>query len=76
MARPTSTFRCTECGWSTVKWVGRCSECQQWGSVVDVAEATGIVRAVQAVKLGEARTAKPIDQVETTSAAHRPSGIG
>ena len=59
MARPTSTFRCTECGWSTVKWVGRCGECQQWGTVVDVAETTGIVRAVQAVQLGAARTARP-----------------
>lgn len=76
MARPTSTFRCTECGWSTVKWVGRCSECQQWGTVVDVAEATGIVRAVQAVQLSEARRARPIIEVETTDAAHRPSGIG
>ena len=76
MARPTSAFRCTECGWSTVKWVGRCSECQQWGTVVDVAEATGIVRAVQAVQLGEARTARSIVDVQTEDAAHRPSGIG
>ncbi|HEY1104785.1 MAG TPA: DNA repair protein RadA, partial [Agromyces sp.] len=76
MARPTSSFRCTECGWTTVKWVGRCVECQQWGTVVDVAEPTGIVRAVQAVQLGEARTARPIVEVETTDAAHRPSGIG
>ncbi|NKY08137.1 DNA repair protein RadA, partial [Cellulomonas hominis] len=30
-ARPA--FRCTECGWTTSKWVGRCGECQTWGSV-------------------------------------------
>ncbi|MBZ9934339.1 hypothetical protein LB570_30135 [Mesorhizobium sp. BR1-1-5] len=23
-------YRCTECGWTTVKWVGRCGECQSW----------------------------------------------
>lgn len=28
-----STFACTECGWHTVKWVGRCAECHTWGSV-------------------------------------------
>ena len=24
-------YRCAECGWTTVKWVGRCGECQAWG---------------------------------------------
>ena len=32
-ARPA--FRCTECGWTAGKWVGRCGECQAWGSVVE-----------------------------------------
>src|SRR5689334_2072379 len=76
MARPTSAFRCTECGWSTVKWVGRCAECQQWGTVVDAAEQTGIVRSVQAVTPTAARAARPIAEVEAEHTAHRPSGIG
>ncbi|MFT4188599.1 MAG: DNA repair protein RadA, partial [Aeromicrobium sp.] len=33
-SRPT--YRCAECGWTTSKWVGRCGECQAWGTV-DVA---------------------------------------
>ena len=24
-------YRCSECGWTTIKWVGRCGECQAWG---------------------------------------------
>ena len=28
-------FRCTECGWTATKWVGRCGECQEWGTVVE-----------------------------------------
>src|SRR4029453_16260167 len=77
MARPTSTFRCTECGWSTIKWVGRCAECQQWGTVVDAAEQTGLVRSLQAVVPSAARAARPIGQVAVEdTAAHRPSGIG
>ena len=39
MSRPTtrtrSSYRCTECGWQTTKWVGRCGECQAWGSVAE-----------------------------------------
>ena len=26
---------CTECGWTSVRWVGRCGECQTWGSVAE-----------------------------------------
>ena len=40
--RPTAApYRCTECGWTTLKWVGRCGECQQWGTVVEASEPTG-----------------------------------
>ncbi|HVN11382.1 MAG TPA: hypothetical protein VMT69_04770, partial [Kineosporiaceae bacterium] len=31
-----SGYRCTECGWTAQKWVGRCGECQAWGSVEEV----------------------------------------
>jgi DNA repair protein RadA/Sms len=30
-------FRCSECGWTSQKWVGRCGECQAWGCVEEVA---------------------------------------
>ena len=36
-AAPKDPFRCVECGWSSTKWVGRCGECQAWGSVEEVA---------------------------------------
>jgi DNA repair protein RadA/Sms len=76
MARPSSSYRCTECGWTTAKWAGRCAECQQWGSVVESAERTGIVKRVQPVALGQARAARSIVEVETHEAGHRPSGVG
>ena len=37
---PRSPFRCSECGWETAKWVGRCGECQAWGSVAEAAAPT------------------------------------
>ncbi|WP_181133533.1 MULTISPECIES: hypothetical protein, partial [unclassified Rathayibacter] len=37
----TAPYRCSECGWTTAKWVGRCGECQQWGSVIESTERTG-----------------------------------
>ena len=70
MARPTTQFRCTECGWTSVKWVGRCGECQQWNTVVDATAPAGRVSAVT-----PARGALPITEIGAESVAHWPSGI-
>ena len=75
MARVTSTFRCTECGWTSIKWVGRCAECQQWGTVVDAAAATASSRGVTAIAVSHDRAARPITEIEADSVAHWPSGI-
>ena len=75
MAKPVSSFRCTECGWTTPKWAGRCAECQQWGTVVDVAEKTGITRSVTPTSVTGDGIARPITHIGTDAAAHWPSGI-
>lgn len=33
---PRASYKCTECGWTGPKWVGRCPECQAWSSVTEV----------------------------------------
>jgi DNA repair protein RadA/Sms len=69
-------YRCTECGWTTLKWVGRCGECQQWGTVVEAAAPTGIVRQVAAVSPGAARAARPITAISSQERARTSSGVG
>ncbi len=69
----SSGYRCTECGWRTVKWVGRCGECQAWGSIVEAGAALG---RVQAVTPSKERSAKPITDVSTTTNRRRRIGIG
>jgi DNA repair protein RadA/Sms len=68
-ARPT--FRCTECGWSTVKWVGRCGECQAWGTVAE-AGATPVRTAAAT----PARPAVPIGDVDAEPARASTTGVG
>ena len=75
MAKPVSNFRCTECGWTTLKWAGRCGECQQWGTVVETAEKTGISRSVAPSIVSGTGVARPITHVDTTAVAHWPTGI-
>ncbi|WP_169583210.1 MULTISPECIES: DNA repair protein RadA [Microbacterium] len=76
--RPTQTapYRCTECGWTTIKWVGRCGECQQWGTVVEASEPLGLTRSVTPVAPGAGRSARPITAIDTADTPRRTSGVG
>ena len=67
----TSGFRCTECGWTTVKWVGRCGECQAWGSVSELGAVT--VRTTSATRVE--RPAVPIGQIDARRAEARSTGV-
>ena len=75
MPKVQSNFHCTECGWTTLKWAGRCGECQAWGTIVEAGTSTGILHSVKAVRISEARLARPITEIESDSVAHWPSGI-
>jgi DNA repair protein RadA/Sms len=39
MARRSTVFVCQACGATSPKWMGRCPDCQSWGSVVEEAGA-------------------------------------
>ncbi|RFA18239.1 DNA repair protein RadA [Subtercola boreus] len=73
--KPLSNFKCTECGWKTPRWAGRCGECQSWGTVVSAAESTGLQGQVRAVSVDEASIARPITEIETDAAMHWATGI-
>jgi len=67
-----AAYRCAECGWQTTKWVGRCGECQAWGTVDEIGAPKlrtvlpGVVSA----------PATPIGDVDVTAAQARPTGVG
>ena len=42
---PRPGYHCNECGWETGKWVGRCGECQAWGTVVEKSAPKSRVQA-------------------------------
>jgi DNA repair protein RadA/Sms len=83
-AAAAALYQCSECGWQTTKWVGRCGECQQWGSVAEskipardrvLDQARG--RAARKGRMGPpTTTAVPIAEVDATVAHARPTGLG
>ena len=65
--------RCTECGYASAKWVGRCPECQAWGTIQEVGTPASPLRAVAAGPV--TAPAVPIAQVELAAARAVPTGI-
>lgn len=59
-------FRCTECGWASPRWVGRCGGCAAWGTVGD--------RALTPAGASELR-ARPITEVDVQDGTAVPTGI-
>jgi DNA repair protein RadA/Sms len=67
--RPSHT--CTECGWRSSRWVGRCGECQTWGSVVEAA-APQLSQVASSVPVSKA---VPIGHVSATLASRARTGV-
>lgn len=71
-AKKTSpAYRCTDCGWTTAKWVGRCGECQAWGTVVEANATAGPSTKATSVTT----PARPIGDIPTAEAERRPTQV-
>jgi DNA repair protein RadA/Sms len=66
-----STYRCTECGWTSVRWVGRCGECQTWGSVTEA----GAPRLQHMEATAPLSRAVPIGEVDEQAANRMLTGV-
>ena len=78
---PKVSYCCTECGWSSPKWMGQCRECREWGTLEETqvsdspgGGAGGALGAAGAVRPTVA--ARPIGEVSATEARARPTGVG
>ncbi|MET0997523.1 MAG: ATPase domain-containing protein, partial [Marmoricola sp.] len=67
---PRSTYHCNECGWEAMKWVGRCGECQAWGTVVEKSAPKSRVQAGPVTA-----PARPIGEVPIEDSLSRTSGV-
>ena len=80
MAVAKSSFTCTDCGWSTPKWVGRCGECQAWDTMqegkVGGGRGLGTVRQIKPVAIVGSSAAKPITDVSTERVAAWSTQVG
>lgn len=75
MARERTIFVCQSCGMQSPRWLGRCTGCEAWNSLVEErAEAEPKRPGRPAV--GKAAAPEPIGSVVDAGEARTPSGIG
>ncbi|KAA2262361.1 DNA repair protein RadA [Solihabitans fulvus] len=67
------SYRCAECGHEVAKWVGRCPECQAWGSVEESAPSRPTLGTVAAG--APSSPARPIAEVDIESARAQSTGV-
>jgi DNA repair protein RadA/Sms len=68
-----ASYRCAECGFEVAKWVGRCPECQAWGTVEERAPArAGLARIAAGTPSSPARRISEVDVEESKA---RPTGV-
>ncbi len=80
MAVAKTSFTCTDCGWTTPKWVGRCGECQAWDTMQEGkaggGRGLGTVRQIKPVAIVGSSAAKPITDVSTERVAAWSTQVG
>ena len=78
-ARTKSEYTCSECGWTSNKWVGQCGECQQWNTMSEGAagggRGLGVVKAIKPTNIVGSATAKPITEISSQNVASRSTHV-
>jgi DNA repair protein RadA/Sms len=73
-ARPA--YVCDACGHQPPKWVGRCPECNEWGSVVESTVSGPVVSGRVVSARVPAEPARPIATISAAAARAVPTGVG
>lgn len=80
--KPKSIHTCSECGYSSPKWLGRCPECGSWGTLQESAVSAPGSSARAAVSgevprgLTPTAPAQPITSINAATTRSIASGIG
>jgi DNA repair protein RadA/Sms len=72
MAKPKTTYVCSDCGASALQWFGACPSCGAAGTLTETVSERGSVKRIA----GSAPGAISLDQVETREQERLTTGIG
>jgi DNA repair protein RadA/Sms len=73
MAKPKKFYQCQACGYTTAKWMGRCSDCGEWNTLVEEVKTAAKGRGL--VSGGRAEPV-PLNEIEGDTSIRVMTGIG
>ncbi len=76
MAKPRTSYVCTECGHKQAKWTGRCPKCGAWNTMKEVVEAPPSASSSRQRTSGQRPEPQPITAIQTDDLARIPVAIG
>lgn len=71
MVKNSIRYICTECGWGSAKWIGRCGGCKSWGTV-----AAQPVSASGGGPAAPGTPARAITEISAQASTKTPTGVG
>lgn len=77
MAKSAKTsYECSECGASSIKWTGRCSQCGEFGTVTEVVPLTASAPGAPTTSTTPTRAARAVGEVGNTAVKRLATGVG
>ena len=71
MAKTKIDYRCSDCGWTTLKWSGQCGQCQAWGTIAEAAQTT----KAKAARISVGHEARPITEVAVVTDGYQKTMV-
>jgi DNA repair protein RadA/Sms len=76
MPKPSVSYQCNACGATSLRWVGRCPKCQEFGTVVEIAPTVTTKAAKTGAKAASVRPAQPISGISEERVRRISTGAG
>ena len=75
MAKASSVFVCSNCGYESAKWLGRCPGCNEWNSFYEEKLSKNTDSKKSKAKAAVPVSLNQVEKTETTRVKTRPRGI-
>ena len=73
MAKVKSKWICQECGYETIKYIGKCPDCGAWGTLVEEVAQESVKSAISLID--DAPCACPISQIQLSTSVRFTTGL-
>ncbi len=70
-----TVYICTECGYKTPKWIGKCPECGEWNSLIEEIIEQPISKSIQNTNITDSISIKKLSEISTQDEPRYLTGL-